>query len=690
MAGAQAGGSSGTNVGLPTNNFSIVATDAVKAEGNSGVTRFSFTVTRHSAASIAETAQWAVTGTSVSSANGGDFGGTLPAGNLTFEMGETVKTLTIDVTGDGIAETDEQFLVTLTGTTLVQVPPGVSTTAIGTIQNDDAGVSTTWSIVAMPDSQLNTIDRFEGTALGPNDFAAKPYMFEIARAGDVSRAGSITYSIVGSGANPANAADFDSFNPLSQTITFAAGQSTTYIQVNVLSDSLVEPDEQFSVILSNPTDGAGLDVASASAGIRNDDFAGFSVVALDAVKNEGNGGSTAFTFKVIRTGNASSTASVAWAVDGNVSGNPPATANDFLGAVSPSGTLQFAAGVTEQVIVVQVAGDFLVEDAYESFNVTLSNPSGSLSLLAAQAVGTIINDDSAGAVETGTAGNDTMNRSGQPQGVMIDASQGGNDTITGSALGDTFLLGTALTSKDKINGGGGNDRLVLNGNYSDGITLGSSTVTNVETIVLAGGNSYRITTNDATIAAGNKLTIDASALGAIDSATVNGTAEKSGGFIFLGGAGADSFTGGAGADSFTGGGGADAMKGNNGADIFRYLAASDSPLALSGSTIDTSAFDQIASFQAGTDKLDLHVFGFTGAAASVVTKTSTAFTATLAKATGFFGTAGVAVEYASSGRTVTTRVYVDANGDHNLGTGDAVIQLTGVSKNGLTTSSIMF
>jgi len=68
MAGAQAGGSSGTNVGFPTNSFSIIATHAVKAEGNSGITCFRFTVTRRSAASIAETAQWAVTGTSVSSA----------------------------------------------------------------------------------------------------------------------------------------------------------------------------------------------------------------------------------------------------------------------------------------------------------------------------------------------------------------------------------------------------------------------------------------------------------------------------------------------------------------------------------------------------------------------------------------------------------------------------------------------
>ncbi|MCB0950138.1 MAG: cellulase family glycosylhydrolase, partial [Mycobacterium sp.] len=56
------------------------------------------------------------------------------------------------------------------------------------------------------------------------------------------------------------------------TITFAPGVTTQTIQVQVLSDTLVEPDETFSVTLSNPT-GATLGDAVGAGSILNDDTA---------------------------------------------------------------------------------------------------------------------------------------------------------------------------------------------------------------------------------------------------------------------------------------------------------------------------------------------------------------------------------------------------------------------------------
>ena len=132
------------------------------------------------------------------------------------------------------------------------------------------------------------------------------------------------------------------------------------------------------------------------------------------------------------------------------------------------------------------------------------------------------------------------------------------------------------------------------------------------------------------------------------------------------------------------------MKGNNGSDIFFYFAPTDSPLTLANGAIDAAYNDKITSFQVGTDKIDLSAFGFGGAAASVLNKTTTTFSTSLSNGTGFFGTAGVAVEYASLNRVTTTRVYVDTDHNGSLDTGDMMIQLTGASRGALGATSVNF
>jgi hypothetical protein len=75
-------------------------------------------------------------------------------------------------------------------------------------------------------------------------------------------------------------------------------------------------------------------------------------------------------------------------------------------------------------------------------------------------------------------------------------------------------------------------------------------VKNVEKIALTDGYSYKLTTNGATVAAGQTLTIDGSALTGSNVLTFNGAAETNGHFIIIGGKGADKLTGGALSDTF--------------------------------------------------------------------------------------------------------------------------------------------
>ncbi|HET9637701.1 MAG TPA: Ig-like domain-containing protein, partial [Allosphingosinicella sp.] len=77
---------------------------------------------------------------------------------------------------------------------------------------------------------------------------------------------------------------------------------------------------------------------------------------------------------------------------------------------------------------------------------------------------------------------------GTPQPDIFVVSQGGNDTVSGLGSDDIFYFGGALTADDNVDGGLGADTVVLQGDYSGGLTLDSS-VTGIEYIsMLAGTN----------------------------------------------------------------------------------------------------------------------------------------------------------------------------------------------------------
>jgi autotransporter-associated beta strand protein len=128
----------------------------------------------------------------------------------------------------------------------------------------------------------------------------------------------------------------------------------------------------------------------------------------------------------------------------------------------------------------------------------------------------------------------------------------GNDVVTGAAGNETFAVGASLTASQQIDAGGGSDTVALNGDYTgvSALTLGASTLLNVETLTFAKSNSYDITSDDATVGAGKTLTLDASALKAGTSLSFDGSAESDGHFNITGGLGSDDLTGGALSDTF--------------------------------------------------------------------------------------------------------------------------------------------
>jgi len=135
------------------------------------------------------------------------------------------------------------------------------------------------------------------------------------------------------------------------------------------------------------------------------------------------------------------------------------------------------------------------------------------------------------------------------------------DDFSGLGGNDVFLFGAALTSADKVDGGIGTDQIVLQGDYSGGVTLGAQIIS-VESLAIlpssdnrfGGGSadlfSYDLTTVDQNVAAGVTMVVDANRLQAGEDFTFDGSAESDGSFFTYGSRGVDDLTGGAKNDAF--------------------------------------------------------------------------------------------------------------------------------------------
>ncbi|HEY0130051.1 MAG TPA: Ig-like domain-containing protein [Allosphingosinicella sp.] len=150
---------------------------------------------------------------------------------------------------------------------------------------------------------------------------------------------------------------------------------------------------------------------------------------------------------------------------------------------------------------------------------------------------------------------------GTPGPDIFVLDQGGADVVSGQGGADIFYFGGALDADDNVDGGGGHDTLVLQGDYSEGLVL-DGRVTGIEAVsILAGSNrafggsetelhDYAISIQDSAFAAGLRVRINGSALLAGEDLSFDGSAETDATFLIYGGAGTDRLTGGQGNDIF--------------------------------------------------------------------------------------------------------------------------------------------
>jgi len=289
-----------------------------------------------------------ITGTNFSGARAVTFGGTAASGY-------TVNSAT-QITAKAPAGT---------GTVDVRV-----TTAGGTSATSAADQFT---YTSLPTLSINDISMPEG------DSGSTQMTFTVTLS--AASASAVTVNYASSNGTAIAGADYIA---VSDTLTFAAGQTSKTLSVPILGDTVVEPHETFYITLSNPSN-ATLTKATGTGTIPDDDTAAITIA--DVSLPEGNAGTSVMTFTATLDKAVSGGFTVNYAT---ADGTATTADNDYVAA---TGTLTFAGTAGEtRTFTVTVNGDTRVE-ANETFTVSLNTVSNAAISITDTAVGTILNDD---------------------------------------------------------------------------------------------------------------------------------------------------------------------------------------------------------------------------------------------------------------------------------------------------------
>jgi hypothetical protein len=286
---------------------------------------------------------------------------------LTFSPNEASKTFSVTLHDDTVAEPTETILLTLTNVNGAGASLGSPSSATLKIIDNDARSPVT--VLQFSPAKVSVAE------------AGKTVRLTINRTGDLSRAVGVNYATVNGSATGGS-----DYLAVAGTLAFEPNETSRTIDIRVNDDKLVESNETFQVLLSNPTGGATLgDVRAATVTIIDNDRHTASIQFKTAIARVAESGKTV-ALTVTRTGDASKAATVHY----HTANGTAQAGRDYTAA---SGTLTFKAKETSKTIKINVKDDKLVE-GNEQFRVVLSDPKGGAALgPASTATVTIVDND---------------------------------------------------------------------------------------------------------------------------------------------------------------------------------------------------------------------------------------------------------------------------------------------------------
>jgi len=333
------------------------------AEGNSGNTPATFSVTLSTPAAFVVNVDYAVRADVGEEAATPDVDFTVVSGTLTFQPGQTTKSYTVQIIGDTETEQDETFLSELSNANV----PILVALSQATILNDDSTLPTLRiNDVSVDEGESGTVNAVFTVSLTPA--SGQTVTVDFATQND-------------SATTPAD------YTAASGTLAFAPGETSKQITVQVNGDMIDEGEsERFRVVLSNPAN-ASVSRATGIGTIVDNDSAQIAIQAGPTVV-EGNTGTTPAIFTVTLSTPASFAVTVDYEVRSGEGANGAVASEDFTGLLL--GTVTFQPGQTTQNFSVDIIGDSDYEGD-ETFTAHLSN--GNVPVTVAVSQATILNDD---------------------------------------------------------------------------------------------------------------------------------------------------------------------------------------------------------------------------------------------------------------------------------------------------------
>jgi hypothetical protein len=443
LSNLQANGSNVTladNQGQGTINnddsASIAITDVTVTEGNSGTTNAVFTVTLSNAVDTAITLNYATAdGTATTADN--DYTA-LSLTPLTFNAGETSKTITVAINGDTKVESNETFFVNLSS--LNANGRNVTITdnqGQGTITNDDL-ILPSITLAVSPSSVTE-----DGTS-------SLIYIFM--RTGDTTNPLTVNYTV---GGTATNGTDYTS---IPTTVIFESNSAIATVIVDPTADTTVENNETVALTLATGT-GYTVGTPNAATGtINNDDFSQLSINDITVV--EGKDNNAILTVTVDNPNPQPITFNYTTA---------PINATADVDYTSKTGTITIAANTSTATISIPILNDNLNE-ADEAFTITLSNPVNA-TINPEGGIGEVIITDTWQSSLTRTLpnnvenlrliGTNNINGTGNAGNNNITGNSGinqingraGIDTLTGGLGADTFIFQfgqSTISTSDRI------------------------------------------------------------------------------------------------------------------------------------------------------------------------------------------------------------------------------------------------
>jgi hypothetical protein len=339
------------------------------------------------------------------------------SGTLTFAPGQTAQTVAVPMLPDSRYDAPETFSLNLSS-------PVNATIAQG------QGTGTILSGVTPPSLSVGDISVTSPTS--GSTFAT----FTVNLSAPSNETTTVSYST----ADGTAAAGSDYFST-SGSLMIVAGQTSGTVTVMVNGDSQPDPNETFTLNLSNPVN-ATIARAQGTCTIVSSVVPPPSLTVGDISVTNGTSGTTPAVFTVSLSAASSTPVTVNYATaDGQATAGSDYTAT--------SGTLTFAPGQTSQTVTVSVLGDLLY-DFQETFTLNLSAPTGA-TLARSQATATIVSSlpPPTLGVGNGTVVNGTSGTT--PAVFTISLSAGVSDPVT---VNYATANGTATAGTDFQGGSG--------------------------------------------------------------------------------------------------------------------------------------------------------------------------------------------------------------------------------------------